>query len=297
MSGQLKNIVIFSAVYTYGNYRDAASVLSMSIATISKSIKELEDDGGSRLFINVKGDFRPTVYAHSLYEKVRGANNKIINGYNLFKSNSHCINVLLPPPVSSYNLIDIVTKINKKMQSEITIIESTGYGSREESYTALINGELDLMIDYKPNNSATFISKKINEYELFLFASKNHYKNLCQKDITEKTKLAKYIWLGEVGWHFKKAFGILEKDKNGIITQNSANYFKSIERTNFIGMCLSENLSKIEDKYVFDANPFMNLDLYFIATKSAIKNREIVKLFYNELISGYKITPGRDIQK
>lgn len=297
MSGQLKNIVIFSAVYIYGNYRDAASALSMSIATISKSINELEDDGGRQLFINVKGEFRPTVYAHSLYEKVRGTNNKIVHGYNLFKSNSHCINVLIPPPVSSYNLINIVTKINKERQTEITIIESTGYNSRDESYTALINGELDFMIDYKPNNSSIFISRKINEYELFLFASKRYYRNICSKDIKDNAKLAKYLWLGEVGWHFKKAFGILEKDQNGIITQNSANYIKSIERTNFIGMCLSENFSKIEDKYVFETKPFMNLDLYFIAAKSAIKNRKVVKWFYDEITSNYEIIPGRDIQR
>ena len=63
MRSQLINIVIFITLYEKETFRKTSSELGVSLGTISKSIKSLEEDSPSPLFIKSNGDFKPTTYA------------------------------------------------------------------------------------------------------------------------------------------------------------------------------------------------------------------------------------------
>ncbi|NRF28148.1 LysR family transcriptional regulator [Vibrio coralliilyticus] len=295
MSKQLKNIIIFSEVYSEGNYRDASANLGMSIATISRAIRELEEDSGIQLFINVKGEFRPTVYANSLYEQLNITNTEIVNSYNLFKSNSRYVNVLIPPQMSSYNLVDKLVEFNEEFDTELIINEGLTYNSYEDAYSSLINGELDFMLDDKPNNAMNFVSEKIGEYKASLIASKKYYDSIGSEVIDEKTKFAKYSWLGQTGGYFHQYFGIAPEKQVGFVTKNVSNYFQVIKETRFVGICSVDALPNISENFVYEQEPFMTVELYFVTTKAALHNKPVVKWFYENFKRNKKITPGRDV--
>ncbi|WP_038176783.1 MULTISPECIES: LysR family transcriptional regulator [Vibrio] len=281
MRKQLKNIIIFNELYEQGNYREAAANLSMSIATISRAIQELEEDSRVQLFINVKGKFRPTAYAHSLYERLTVNNGELVNSYSLFKSNGRYVNALIPPQMSVFNLVDKLVKFNHEFGTELVINEGFRFSSSEEAYMAMVNGELDFMIDYKPNNSISFVSERIGEHKTSLIASKKYYDSIGSDDINESTKFAKYSWLGQTGVDFQKYFGVAPENQVGFITQNVSHYYKVIKETRFVGVCLADNLKNIEEDFVYEREPFMSSMLYFVTTKAALHNKPVVKWFYD----------------
>ncbi|OEF07800.1 LysR family transcriptional regulator [Vibrio genomosp. F10] len=296
MSKQLKNIIIFSEVYSQGNYRDASANLGMSIATISRAINELEEDSEVQLFINVKGEFRPTVYAHTLYERLTVTNTELVSTYNLFKSDSHSVNVLIPPQLSSSNLVEKLVEYNQEFDVALVINEAHRYGSYDEAYTALVNGELDFMLDGYPNKANSFISEHIGEFNVSLIASKKYHDSISVNDIDEKTKFAKYSWLGQTGDYFHQYFGVTPEKQVGFVTQNATNYFQVVKETPFIGICRTDILPNLEKHYVYDEIPFMTANMYFVTTKAALHNKPVVKWFYENFKNSDQMIPNRDLK-
>lgn len=280
MRKQLKNIIIFNELYERGNYREAAVNLGMSIATISRAIQELEEDSTVQLFINVKGKFCPTAYAHSLYERLTVDNSALVNNYSLFKSNSRYVNALIPSQVSSFKLVERLIKFNQEFNTELVINEGFRFKSSEDAYTAMINGELDFMLDCKPNNSASFVSENIGEYKISLMASKKYYDSIEASDINESTKFAKYIWLGQTGLVIQKYFGVAPESQVGFVTQNIDHYYKVIKDTRCIGVCLANDIEYLGEDFVYENEPFMSTMKYFVTTKAALHNKPVVKWFY-----------------
>ncbi|MCC2525777.1 LysR family transcriptional regulator [Vibrio coralliilyticus] len=297
MSKHLKNIVVFSEVCSQGNYRDASLNLGMSIATISRAIKELEEDSGVQFFINVKGEFKPTDYARSLYDRLKVTNADLVSSYNFFKSNSLFVNVLIPPQISSYNLVEKLVEFNEEFDSELVINEGINAKNHEDAYSGLISGEIDFILDDQPNNGMSFVSEKIGAYNAYLIASRKYYDSIEVKDIDENSKFAKYSWLGQTGKNFHQCFGIEPNSQVGIITQNPSNYFKVIKETRYIGICSEDVKKNIKDHFVFTQEPIMSASLYFITTKASLHNKPIVKWFYNNFKLNQQIIPGRDISE
>ncbi|WGV98270.1 LysR family transcriptional regulator [Vibrio sp. YMD68] len=295
MSKQLKNIIIFSEVYSQGNYRDASANLGMSIATISRAIKDLEEDSAVQLFINVKGEFRPTVYAHSLYDRLEVTNGKLVNTYNQFKSNSRFVNVLIPPHFSSHNLVDKLVDFNQEFDVELVMNEGFTFNHQDDAYSALVNGEIDFMLDDKPNNANSFVSEKIGQYNVSLIASKKYYDSIAMADINENTQFAKYTWLGQTGPYFHQHFGVAPDKQVGFVTQNVSNYFRVIKETRFIGICSADVLPSVEEYFVYDDDSFMTVNMYFITTKAALYNKPVVKWFHENFKRSNRITPSRHL--
>ncbi|MCG7491876.1 LysR family transcriptional regulator [Vibrio sp. Of14-4] len=295
MRSQLINIVIFITLYEKGNFRKTSSELGVSLGTISKSIKSLEEDSPSPLFIKSNGDFKPTTYAHTLYGHLSTTHKDLLNKYNLFKSITRHINVLIPPQIASYNLVDSLVKFNNEFNTQLIVNEGIRPESYEAAYTSLIIGELDFMLDVSPNHSSSFVSQRIGTYPIKLLASKKYHDSISVRRLTKDMQFAKYTWLGKTGSFIHEYMGIPPDSQVGFITQSAANYFEVIKKTPFIGCCTTSKALELGNDYVYDTEAFMELELYFVTTKSALSNKPVVKWFYDNFKDGSQLQFSREV--
>ncbi|MBD1573377.1 LysR family transcriptional regulator [Vibrio sp. S17_S38] len=276
MKNQIKNLIIFLEVYSAGSYRKAGQNLSVSITSISRALADLELDLNCQLFINISGEFKPTSKAKGLFEAIRVSTNQISHDYNMFRSMTNHISILLPPQLSSNGLIKLVNEFNVQHNQELSLFEHSYFESRERALDALISGELDVMIDFEKPSSFRYESCLLCEFDLFLIASKNNPIDLNNENNYSEFKFAKSCWLGQRGELLEQTLGIKQEEQTGILVQNLTTYYSIIKDSSLVGLApIIAGKTSFSD-YKISHKAIGTIKLYFICTKAAFESRPIV---------------------
>lgn len=280
----LKNIVYFEAIYKNNNFRKSADELGVSIATLSRTLKELELDFGHVLFIKDGVKIQPTSAAHRLYEKISGVSCELSNIYYQSKFREQHLSILIPPQVSSTNLIDLVYQYNEQHNTSLIVNEINHYESRETALDSLTQGSLDLIIDTEEPSGARYKTSLLKSIELVFVASAKYYQEI-NKDIVLNNNLpfVRVSWLGIYGEQINRHLGVGENENIGYHTENIKSFLEAVESTEFIGLFPKEKVEHLSQGFVVSEEVVTSVDLYLIASKGTLASREVISWFFKEL--------------
>ena len=140
-------IEAFSAVLAVGTATGAASILNTSQPSISRSIKQLEDATGLRLFDRSKGGFLPTAAATELSavveESYRGMNDIRRAAEAIRKRETKQIRIACLPALSNTFLADAISRL---MEKDPTLSVSVQSLLSKEVHSAVHKGLIDIGI-------------------------------------------------------------------------------------------------------------------------------------------------------
>ncbi|MFA0182343.1 LysR family transcriptional regulator (plasmid) [Vibrio cyclitrophicus] len=287
MSKLAKNLMVFNEVYNQPSFREVTKSLGVSLATISRSIAELESDCRMKLFIKVGGKYEPTRAAERLHESISYYNQGVNRKYELFKRYSSFLTLHLPHQVSGDSFVQLMTKYNIEFDTALCIFEGANYTSREAVYTDMSNGKLDLFIDMVEHNSSSFISTLIKNTDLYLIGSRKYYESIDENTVTEKSKFVKMSWLGSEGQLIEDIFGIESGSQTGYVTQNVNSYYKVISATDFLGVCSEDAIENLAmtGEYTIGTVPIYTVSMYLIMTKAAWYHKDILQWIISNIES------------
>jgi DNA-binding transcriptional LysR family regulator/isopentenyldiphosphate isomerase len=179
----------FVVVFETQNTTKAAELLFTSQSTVSYTIKELEKQLDTQLFIPItKGSVRgvkPTQAAVELYDYVVSALTIINNGENKIQQfnelSSGVIRIGCPPYISNFILLDYFCEFNKKYPR--IRLEMTNK-LKSELVELLEKQDIDFLIDISPVDNENFITAQLMPMKYTLFTSKEFIKqNHLQQSI------------------------------------------------------------------------------------------------------------------
>ncbi|WP_150297522.1 LysR substrate-binding domain-containing protein [Salipiger aestuarii] len=140
-------IEAFSAVLAVGTATGAASILNTSQPSVSRSIKQLEDATGLRLFDRSKGGFLPTAAAVELSavieESYRGMNDIRRTAEAIRKRETKQIRIACLPAFSNMFLADAISRL---MERDPTLSVSVQSWLSKEVHSAVHKGLIDIGI-------------------------------------------------------------------------------------------------------------------------------------------------------
>lgn len=169
---------VFYAVATMGSFSKAAEVLHISQPAISYSIKELENQLDTKLFIRNKNGLILTDDANRLKEYVKKAFDNILLGQELIgageKDFSSLIRIGIYAHIGSLILPEIISDYKKKHTNIEFYIYST---SNEEMITKLKNRELDMLIVLYPSllNEKNYKEEYLFSLNTCFYSNKDYY--------------------------------------------------------------------------------------------------------------------------
>lgn len=282
----IKNLVFFESIYTCNSFRDSAEQLGVSIATLSRSLKELESDFSQALFIKDGVNIKPTSAAHRLYEKVQGSCESLSNKYHQMKFEEKHMSVLLPPQVSSSNLINLVNEYNHKHNTALIVNEINHYQDREAALDSLGNGRLDLLIDTEPAVGHRYQSVPLATMGLVLIASSEYYSSISTSDVERNNiPFVRFNWLGIYGEQINKHLGVSQRQSIGYNTENIQSFLEALSSTSFVGLFPKERKAQLDERYITSDEVVANVEMHLVCAKNTIASREVVSWFYNKLSS------------
>ncbi|WP_394142134.1 LysR family transcriptional regulator [Vibrio chagasii] len=283
MGRALRDLIVFEEVCLCENYREVASNLGISLTAVSRAIKSLEVDCGEKLFFDNGNSLELTFFGKSLLDNIQGLNNDMHTKYDAFVKQNRHVNILTPQQLSGNMFVNYMRHFNSENKCELSISQITDIESRDKAYDMLGRGGIDFMIDVQPCMSNRFICDMIYSTEVYLVGNREHYNVLSGIDINDGVKFAKSSWLGKKGEMLERVLGIKSDSQIGFVTQDLNSYYDVISSTSLIGLCPQEFLVQ-SDKFVFSEMPICKLELYFIATKGAMKHKAVVKWFREYLL-------------
>lgn len=250
----------FYAVAEFENFSRAADNLHISQPAISYSIKELEQELNTKLFIREKGKVILTDSGKKLRFYVEQAFNSLIKANNVLKEEENNligeIKIGIYSHIGVFFLAKLIKEFTKKYPNvKFTIISSTGELMRKK----FSDREIDILISHYPKTSIDFnyTEKKLFSCESCFFANKDYY-DLFMANINEK-KIAEYpLLLPMRGFITSNQLENLFKRQDVVL--KSKIYLYTTEMTIAlakeglgIGWCLKKSIEKeLNDKDLFE---------------------------------------------
>ena len=186
----------FVVVYETQNTTKASELLFTSQSTVSYSIKELEKQLGTQLFVAItrgaKRGVQPTQAATELYNYVISALNTLNNGENRIQQfnelSTGVIRIGCPSYIANNILLDYLCEFNKKYpRIKLEIANKL----KSELRDMLEKHDIDFLVDTSPIiNDENFVIVDLMEMSYTFFASKTFLKenNLQTKISKEQLK-------------------------------------------------------------------------------------------------------------
>lgn len=184
----------FLAVYELGSIGAAAEALHLSQPALSKSIHQLEEQLGTRLFERTPVGVIPTIFGEtlSLHAKVIEAEirNAVREIQTLTGATKGEMSVGVTPSIAAHIMPRVALKMHEERPGiHIKVIE----GLMEDNIPALRLGELDMVVGgWTQGMHADLVTESIMKDQAQVFASANH--PLAGKKVTLEA-LCDYPWV------------------------------------------------------------------------------------------------------
>ena len=169
---------VFYAVAECKSFSKAAEILYISQPAVSHSIKELESQLNTKLFLRNKKDVVLTDAGEKLLYYVKNAFDNIMMAEDMLQETKDdltgIIKIGIYSHISHFMLPNVIKKFNKKYPNAKFLIYST---SNEEMIRMLKNRELDFIILQYPIflNDYTFKEEILCSLNTCFYASKKYY--------------------------------------------------------------------------------------------------------------------------
>ncbi|HAS8622900.1 TPA: LysR family transcriptional regulator [Vibrio vulnificus] len=288
MRGFHNSIAIFISVYTKLNYRDAAKSQDVSLATISRTIKNLENDCGKLLFFKNNRGIEPTNDAHQLYKSVSP---------HLIHTESNYLEFCKEHDQFTFSCLDILSPIvMKTLSGEQSFEENKSVfrheyegESREELIDNLRFGSLDLAFDAKNYEQLSLVSKKVTDIKLDLVGSSKVYNEILFKKEGEQLVpihnigellFVKSQWAGNSGVAVKLLTGVDYNDQVGATSFSHQMKMEIIKYSKFIGVALHDE--QLPDFTILNDKP-IEIPIYVTAAKAKLAKKKKLKLIFDNL--------------
>lgn len=255
----------FYAVANEHSFSKASEALHVSQPAISYSVKELEEQLGTKLFVREPKKVSLTDDGQKLFVYVKEAFNSIITGENAIndkeKKLTGNIRLGIYSHIALFMLPEVISEFNKKFPYASFDIFCS---STDELKSKLLNNELDFIIVQYPAflKIGNYTEEIICELENCFFSNKNYY----DMYINDKNILEEYpLLLPKRGYEDIDSLEKLFKRKNMIIKNNFTIYTTSlmkelVKKGMGIGWCLRKCIEKeLENKEFYEIP--VNLDL------------------------------------
>lgn len=184
----------FLAVYELGSIGAAAEALHLSQPALSKSIHQLEEQLGTRLFERTPVGVIPTIFGEtlSLHAKVIEAEirNAVREIQTLTGATKGEISVGVTPSIAAHIMPRVALKMHEERPGiHIRVIE----GLMEDNIPALRLGELDMVVGgWTQGMHADLVTESVMQDQAQVFCSANH--PLAGKKVTLEA-LCDYPWV------------------------------------------------------------------------------------------------------
>lgn len=287
----------FYAVSEFKSFSKAANNLHISQPAISYSIKELEQDLNTKLFIREKSNIILTDSGKKLKYYVEQAFDNLIKANNVLKEEANNyigeVKIGIYSHIGVFFLPSIIKEFTKIYPNvKFTIISSAGELMRKK----FKDREIDILISHYPKTSVDFnyTEKRLFSCESCFFANKEYYDSFMT-NINEK-KIAEYpLLLPMRGFITSNQLEKLFKRQDVIL--KSKIYLYTTEMTIAlakeglgIGWCLKKSIEKeLKDKELYEIPLDMTLpkmEFGIIYNDQCIS--ETTKEFINYLLENTK---------
>lgn len=209
----------FYAVADQKSFSRASFMLHVSQPAISRSIKELEEQLGVKLFIRQTKNVKLTENGEKLLTYVTNAFNNIIAGEKVIGENKKDLNgnvrIGIYTHISLFMLPDLIKEFSSKYPyASFEVYSSSSYELKKK----LLAKELDFVIVQYPlfKENTEFKEDVICTLENCFFCSKNYYDKIKNNGNLEEYSLL----LPKNGYEDINSLEMLFKNKNMIIKNN-----------------------------------------------------------------------------
>ena len=285
---------VFLAVAEFKSFSKAAEYLYISQPAISHSIKELEEQLNTKLFIRTKKSVSLTEEGEKIKIYIRNAFNTISLGEKLLKENKNDLNGIIRigiySHISLFMLPNIIKKFKQKYPKSKFSIYST---SNLEMLEKLKNNEIDFLVMQYP----IFINEKNIKEEILCkletcFYSNKEYYDIYTNNNKSITEIP--IILPQRGFPDITKLERTLKDNNIILSHDYTSYTTSLATElvkNGLGVswgikkCIEKDLEN-QTLYELETNFKLPLSTYSIAYDEKTLNKttqEFIKLFKDEM--------------
>lgn len=182
----------FLALYRYGRLSIAAKKLACTHVTIANRIEQLETAIDTKLFIKSNRGFHLTQagehllpYAEKCERALRLAQEDYRNDQNIRSK----IRIGVTEGFSNYFLSTQLPLWVKDKAIDIELISLAGF-------TMMTSGEVDISITIGPQKGLNIIQRKLTDYTLALFASKEYLNNSAK--ISSREDLVRHPFVGYI---------------------------------------------------------------------------------------------------
>lgn len=285
---------VFLAVAEFKSFSKAAEYLYISQPAISHSIKELEEQLNTKLFIRTKKSVSLTEEGEKIKIYIRNAFNTISLGEKLLKENKNDLNGIIRigiySHISLFMLPNIIKKFKQKYPKSKFSIYST---SNLEMLDKLKNNEIDFLVMQYP----IFVNEKNIKEEILCkletcFYSNKEYYDIYTNNNKSITEIP--IILPQRGFPDITKLEKTLKDNNIILSHDYTSYTTSLATElvkNGLGVswgikkCIEKDLEN-QTLYELETNFKLPLSTYSIAYDEKTLNKttqEFIKLFKDEM--------------
>jgi len=176
---------VFLAVADFNSFSKAAEYLCISQPAISHSIKELEEQLNTKLFIRTKKNVSLTEEGEKIKVYIRNAFNTISLGEKMIKENKNDLNGIIRIGIYSHISLFMLPKVIKKFKQKYPKSKFSIYStSNIEMLDKLKNNEIDFLVMQYP----IFINEKnikeeiLCKLETCFYSNKEYYNLYCSNN-------------------------------------------------------------------------------------------------------------------
>jgi len=240
----------FIVVYETQNLHRASDILGVSVAAISKNIRELSNQLGTILFNSHQRGVTPTGEATTLYNQVKTAMSQILNAENNMSTFTNKTPATLRIGISSSIVEMIIANYLPTFYSQYPNIQIEIF--RGENLTRLEQGKLDLIISLGINPAQTEMTYKklFDTYTVFI-ASKDF---LQKHNLGTKVPLEKFLTMPIIAYPEVWQNLNLTARSNIIKTQSSELNYSMAKHSQGIAMYSRELLANQNNPEVVEVS-------------------------------------------
>lgn len=285
---------VFLAVADFNSFSKAAEYLCISQPAISHSIKELEEQLNTKLFIRTKKNVSLTEEGEKIKVYIRNAFNTISLGEKMLKENKNDLNGIIRIGIYSHISLFMLPKVIKQFKEKYPKAKFSIYStSNIEMLDKLKNNEIDFLVMQYP----IFINEKnikeeiLCKLETCFYSNKEYYNLYCSNN----NSIAEIpIILPQRGFPDITKLEKILKDNNIILSHDYTSYTTELANElvrNGLGVgwgikkCIEKDLLN-NTLYELKTNFKLPLSTFSIAYDEKTLNKttqEFIKLFKNEM--------------
>ncbi|MCK8075877.1 LysR family transcriptional regulator [Vibrio sp. 1CM2L] len=286
----MQRLLTFVSVYEKKTFRNASDSLNVSLATVSRHIKWLEDDINKKLFIKTTSGAIPTPDGDALYIVIKKYIGEICGAVEKFKSDKHIITYVHP-----HLFQDSMVKYlySDSMEQSCRYFELQPPSSRDMLIEMLKYGELDFAIDYVASNDPAIESIESMPVDLSIYGSRKFYSEtlFCVKDNQFKVKddafsiddffYVKHQWLNYVGELLNIKLGVDCDSNIGSIclSKKSVNFL--VCETPYLSL-FAKTIETESDIFNL-SDDYLSQSFYILVSRAKLKSKPFLEGVISEL--------------